>query len=142
MQPLASSMMSRSLPSAPSRAMALSMPSPFPNSFSITAIRRPCGCVRMKLRSVLLPAPRKPVMMVTGTAAAPPGAALLVLGALVVAVGDAGAAAPPPEAASGAWGTGTRSGIEPSSSLPESPMARVFLCIVWRREVLVGSLEV
>lgn len=84
-------------------------------------------------------------MMVTGTAAAPPGAALLVLGALVVAavaVGDAGAAAPPPEAASGAWGTGTRSGMEPSSSLPESPMARVFLCIVWRREVLVGSLEV
>ena len=35
--------------------------------FSITAIRLPCCSVRMRLSSVVLPAPRKPVRMVTGT---------------------------------------------------------------------------
>ena len=37
-----------------------------PNSFSITAIFSPCCSVRMRLRSVVFPAPRKPVRMVTG----------------------------------------------------------------------------
>jgi len=37
-----------------------------PYSFSITAMRRPCCSVRMRLRSVVLPAPRKPVRTVTG----------------------------------------------------------------------------
>ena len=38
-----------------------------PNSFSITAIRRPCRSVRMRLSKVVLPEPRKPVRTVTGT---------------------------------------------------------------------------
>jgi len=38
-----------------------------PNSFSITAMRWPCRAVRMWLSSVVLPEPRKPVRMVTGT---------------------------------------------------------------------------
>ncbi len=37
-----------------------------PNSFSITAILSPCFSVRMRFRSVVFPAPRKPVRMVTG----------------------------------------------------------------------------
>ena len=38
-----------------------------PNSFSITAIFLPWSSLRMRLSSVVLPAPRKPVRMVTGT---------------------------------------------------------------------------
>src|SRR5262245_61096836 len=38
-----------------------------PNSFSITAMRLPWSSLRMRLSSVVLPAPRKPVRMVTGT---------------------------------------------------------------------------
>mmetsp|Transcript_27539 Transcript_27539/g.68459 ORF Transcript_27539/g.68459 Transcript_27539/m.68459 type:complete len:202 (-) Transcript_27539:17-622(-) len=38
-----------------------------PNSFSITAIFLPWFAVRMWLRRVVLPAPRKPVRIVTGT---------------------------------------------------------------------------
>mmetsp|Transcript_24604 Transcript_24604/g.33712 ORF Transcript_24604/g.33712 Transcript_24604/m.33712 type:complete len:281 (+) Transcript_24604:786-1628(+) len=38
-----------------------------PNSFSITAIFRPCCCVRMWLRRVVFPLPRNPVSTVTGT---------------------------------------------------------------------------
>ena len=38
-----------------------------PNSFSITAIRWPWCSLRMRLSSVVLPAPRKPVRIVTGT---------------------------------------------------------------------------
>ena len=45
--------------------MSLSMPVS-PNSFSITAILSPCCSVRMRLRRVVLPAPRKPVSIVTG----------------------------------------------------------------------------
>ena len=37
-----------------------------PNSFSITAIFCPWASVKMRLSSVVLPAPRKPVRMVTG----------------------------------------------------------------------------
>src|SRR5436853_965630 len=40
-----------------------------PYSFSITAMRCPCGCARMRFRSVVLPAPRKPVRTVTGSSA-------------------------------------------------------------------------
>ncbi len=38
-----------------------------PNSFSMTAIRRPCSAVRMWFNRVVLPDPRKPVITVTGT---------------------------------------------------------------------------
>ena len=38
-----------------------------PNSFSMTAMRLPWFAVRMRLRRVVLPAPRKPVRTVTGT---------------------------------------------------------------------------
>ena len=37
-----------------------------PNSFTSTAVFRPCWLVRMWLSSVVLPAPRKPVRIVTG----------------------------------------------------------------------------
>src|SRR6478672_4241638 len=37
-----------------------------PNSFSITAIFRPCGSLSTRRRSVDLPAPRKPVSTVAG----------------------------------------------------------------------------
>src|SRR5262249_5331021 len=36
-----------------------------PNSFMITATRRPCSAVRMRLSSVVLPEPRNPVRMMT-----------------------------------------------------------------------------
>ena len=45
--------------------MSLSMFSS-PNSFSMTAIFWPCASLRMRLSSVVLPAPRKPVRMVAG----------------------------------------------------------------------------
>src|SRR5882757_6371507 len=38
-----------------------------PNSLTITAIRRPSACVSSERSSVVLPAPRNPVSMVTGT---------------------------------------------------------------------------
>ena len=38
-----------------------------PNSFSMTAMRRPCCSCRIQFTSVVLPAPRKPVTQVTGT---------------------------------------------------------------------------
>jgi hypothetical protein len=38
-----------------------------PNSFSMTANRRPCCSVRMRLSKVVLPDPRKPVSTVTDT---------------------------------------------------------------------------
>src|SRR5688500_90017 len=38
-----------------------------PNSFSITAMRWPWSSLRMRLSSVVLPLPRKPVRIVTGT---------------------------------------------------------------------------
>src|SRR5437879_3894187 len=38
-----------------------------PNSFSITAMRWPCCSLRIRLTSVVLPLPKKPVSMVTGT---------------------------------------------------------------------------
>src|SRR6516225_3088875 len=37
-----------------------------PNSFMITATRRPCSAVKMRLSSVVLPEPRNPVRMMTG----------------------------------------------------------------------------
>src|SRR5712692_108231 len=46
--------------------MSLSTPAS-PNSFSITAMRWPCRSLRTRLMSVVLPLPRKPVSMVTGT---------------------------------------------------------------------------
>src|ERR671930_1628388 len=36
-----------------------------PNSLTITAMRRPCSDIRMRLSKVVLPAPRKPVRMMT-----------------------------------------------------------------------------
>jgi hypothetical protein len=45
--------------------MSLSMFSS-PNSFSMTAIFCPCASLRMRLSSVVLPEPRKPVRMVAG----------------------------------------------------------------------------
>src|SRR5687767_2521823 len=60
-QPLVSSRISSSADMTSSESMLIS-----PNSFSITAMRWPCFCVRMWLSSVVLPAPRKPVRIVTG----------------------------------------------------------------------------
>ena len=40
------------------------------NSFSITAMRCPCASRRIWLSSVVLPLPRKPVKIVTGTGVA------------------------------------------------------------------------
>ena len=48
-------------------AMSLSSIEVSPNSFSMMAIFLPCVAVRMWLSSVVLPEPRKPVRMVTGT---------------------------------------------------------------------------
>ncbi|MNR24318.1 hypothetical protein D3C85_1413900 [compost metagenome] len=62
-QPLDSSMISSSL-SCTSRSLSMLSG---PNSFSMTATRRPWNSVRMRLSRVVLPAPRKPVRMVTGT---------------------------------------------------------------------------
>ena len=47
-------------------SISLSTPS-WPNSFSMTAIFWPCCSDRMRLSSVVLPAPRNPVNTVTGT---------------------------------------------------------------------------
>ena len=47
--------------------MSLSSIDVSPNSFSMMAIFLPCVAVRMWLSSVVLPEPRKPVRMVTGT---------------------------------------------------------------------------
>src|SRR5207302_1355370 len=49
--------------------IALSIPTS-PNSFSITAMRWPWSSLRMRLSSVVLPLPRKPVRIVTGTMSA------------------------------------------------------------------------
>src|SRR5579871_4944436 len=62
MQPLFISKISSSV----STTRSLSMPTS-PNSFSITAMRLPCRSVRMRFKRVVLPAPRYPVRMVTGT---------------------------------------------------------------------------
>src|SRR2546423_14320230 len=48
------------------RRISLSTPAS-PNSFSITARRWPCCSLRIRLTSVVLPLPKKPVSMVTGT---------------------------------------------------------------------------
>ena len=37
-----------------------------PNSLTMTATRRPCSAVRIRLRSVVLPEPRNPVRIMTG----------------------------------------------------------------------------
>ena len=47
--------------------MSLSSIEVSPNSFSMMAIFLPCVAVRMWLSRVVLPEPRKPVRMVTGT---------------------------------------------------------------------------
>src|SRR3954471_18270856 len=62
MQPLFISTICSSVRSRISPSTPLS-----PNSFSITAILWPWSSFRMRLSSVVLPAPRKPVRMVTGT---------------------------------------------------------------------------
>src|SRR5207302_6617907 len=49
--------------------IALSIPTS-PNSFSIPAMRWPWSSLRMRLSSVVLPLPRKPVRIVTGTMSA------------------------------------------------------------------------
>src|SRR5690606_948195 len=49
-----------------------------PNSFSMTAIFWPWFSVRMRLSSVVLPAPRKPVSMVTGTILSKPDAIVML----------------------------------------------------------------
>src|SRR6266568_3431401 len=62
-QPLFISMICSPVPVS---RMSLSTPAS-PSSFSITAMRRPCRSLRTRLMSVVLPLPRKPVSMVTGT---------------------------------------------------------------------------
>src|SRR5262245_15972957 len=52
--------------SSPVSMMSLSTPIS-PNSFSITAMRWPWSSLRIRLSSVVLPLPRNPVRMVTGT---------------------------------------------------------------------------
>ena len=52
--------------SSASTTRSLSIPCS-PNSFTITAYFWPCCSVRILLRSVVFPAPRKPVKTVTGT---------------------------------------------------------------------------
>jgi hypothetical protein len=47
---------------------SLSIPAS-PNSFSITATRRPCSVCRMRFSSVVFPLPRNPVRIVTGIVA-------------------------------------------------------------------------
>jgi len=61
-QPLFISKISSSAPITKSLSTPIS-----PNSFPITAIRRPCCSVRMRFRSVVLLEPRNPVRTVTGT---------------------------------------------------------------------------
>ena len=60
-QPLPSSVISSAL----SRTSASSMPTA-PYSLMMTAVSRPSGVARKRRTSVVLPAPRKPVTMVTG----------------------------------------------------------------------------
>src|SRR5258708_2142451 len=62
-QPLFVSMI---CPPASLRRISLSTPAS-PTSFSITAMRWPCCSLRTRLMSVVLPLPKKPVSMVTGT---------------------------------------------------------------------------
>ena len=62
MQPLLSSTMSS--PVAMIRSLSIPIS---PNSFTSTAVFTPCWLLRMWLSSVVLPAPRKPVRMVTGS---------------------------------------------------------------------------
>src|SRR6185437_16923771 len=57
-----------SVSSALDRTRASSMPAA-PNSLTTTAVPRPCGVARKRLSNVVLPAPRKPVITVTGTRA-------------------------------------------------------------------------
>src|SRR4051812_48833483 len=57
-----------------------------PNSLTITAMRRPWSAVRMRLRSVVFPAPRNPLRMMTGAFSD------LALGSTVMALVEAGAA--------------------------------------------------
>mmetsp|Transcript_145559 Transcript_145559/g.362996 ORF Transcript_145559/g.362996 Transcript_145559/m.362996 type:complete len:328 (-) Transcript_145559:447-1430(-) len=66
MQPLFISMICSEPRSSREAISASSMPIS-PNSFSITAKRLPCVPCRMWLRSVVLPAPKKPVSMWAGT---------------------------------------------------------------------------
>ena len=61
-QPLPSSVTSSLL----ARSSASSMPSE-PNSLTISAVPRPSGVSRKRRTSVVLPAPRKPVTIVTGS---------------------------------------------------------------------------
>lgn len=56
----------RSTPPSPSSSSSIGTS---PNSFSITASRRPCLADRIWLTNVVFPAPRKPVMTVTGNRA-------------------------------------------------------------------------
>mmetsp|Transcript_109266 Transcript_109266/g.309119 ORF Transcript_109266/g.309119 Transcript_109266/m.309119 type:complete len:367 (-) Transcript_109266:8-1108(-) len=74
MQPLFISMMFSSVTLLFVLSSASSIPIS-PNSFSMTAIRLPWFSSRMWFSSVVLPAPRKPVMMVVGTLLAAPAEA-------------------------------------------------------------------
>mmetsp|Transcript_9791 Transcript_9791/g.27720 ORF Transcript_9791/g.27720 Transcript_9791/m.27720 type:complete len:250 (-) Transcript_9791:65-814(-) len=56
-------------PETPSRAINDSMSNPCPNSFSTTAMRLPPADLSKWFSSVVLPAPKNPVKMVTGTGA-------------------------------------------------------------------------
>jgi hypothetical protein len=80
MQPLFISKIS----SSASRTRASSMPIS-PNSFSMTAIRIPWCSVRIRLRRVVLPEPRKPVRTVTGTRSSI-GASVAVASVVVIRV--------------------------------------------------------
>mmetsp|Transcript_32876 Transcript_32876/g.94571 ORF Transcript_32876/g.94571 Transcript_32876/m.94571 type:complete len:282 (-) Transcript_32876:341-1186(-) len=65
MQPLFISTMFSSVVRGPASMSESSMPTS-PNSFSMTAIRLPWFSFKMRFKSVVLPAPRKPVITVTG----------------------------------------------------------------------------
>mmetsp|Transcript_67804 Transcript_67804/g.189270 ORF Transcript_67804/g.189270 Transcript_67804/m.189270 type:complete len:239 (+) Transcript_67804:799-1515(+) len=67
MQPFIISMISSSVCTLAFFLMSSSSMPTSPNSFSMTAIFFPCVAVRIWLRSVVLPLPRKPVITVTGT---------------------------------------------------------------------------
>ena len=67
MQPLSTSTISSSSVKWLFLAMSASSIETSPNSFSTTAIFLPCVAVRMWFNKVVLPLPRKPVMIVTGT---------------------------------------------------------------------------
>ena len=79
MQPLLSSTMSSPVAMIRSLSMPIS-----PNSFTRTAVFTPCWLLRMWFSRVVLPAPRKPVRIVTGRPVAVGSGWITALGSEVV----------------------------------------------------------